>query len=320
MGIESWLFVVNPLSGGRLGERLLRHLRHLVPADRVGDLLSCDLTALVRRCDQEACPLVVMGGDGSVSSVLNVVAEAGMRVPVGVLPLGTGNDLAAHLGVPNWRIPQLGQRLRDLEGFHTVSLDRWQLRGPSLRSWWYNYCSFGADARIAHQFHVLRMRHPEWFRGRGMNKFWYGMLGLLDPPRRLQRTLGSHLAGRLSDSSRSLVLANITSYAGGSRLCDRIDARDGLLDVLALPGGISLALRLQGLRRTTVLARVPRLDIHVRAGTHLQVDGEARPCRAGVYRILYGGQVPVLASRPAVSTVRTAAPMESGRGPEAASA
>src|SRR3954467_13553748 len=42
--------------------------------------------------------VVALGGDGMVHLVLNVVAST--PTPLGIIPAGTGNDLANHLGLP----------------------------------------------------------------------------------------------------------------------------------------------------------------------------------------------------------------------------
>ena len=46
--------------------------------------------------------MFVAGGDGTLNEALNGVAAAGAldRVRFGVIPLGTGNDFAAALGIP----------------------------------------------------------------------------------------------------------------------------------------------------------------------------------------------------------------------------
>ncbi|MCY1140186.1 YegS/Rv2252/BmrU family lipid kinase [Actinoplanes sp. Pm04-4] len=45
--------------------------------------------------------LLVWGGDGMVQRSIDVVAHAGSKVPVGILPAGTGNLLATNLGIPD---------------------------------------------------------------------------------------------------------------------------------------------------------------------------------------------------------------------------
>jgi len=48
--------------------------------------------------DPERSALIVVGGDGMVSLGVNAVAETG--IPLGVVPVGTGNDTARNIGMP----------------------------------------------------------------------------------------------------------------------------------------------------------------------------------------------------------------------------
>ncbi|MBI3998658.1 MAG: diacylglycerol kinase family lipid kinase [Armatimonadetes bacterium] len=45
-------------------------------------------------------PIVAAGGDGIVGEAVNGIIQANSRGPLGILPLGTANDLAAVLGIP----------------------------------------------------------------------------------------------------------------------------------------------------------------------------------------------------------------------------
>ncbi len=51
------------------------------------------------------CPIIAAGGDGSISEVVNGMLEAAgggeLAVPLGVLPLGSANDLVDNLGLPH---------------------------------------------------------------------------------------------------------------------------------------------------------------------------------------------------------------------------
>src|SRR3954454_19780665 len=60
---------------------------------------AADAQALARTAiDDGVDALVALGGDGMVHLALNVVA--GTSTPLGIVPAGTGNDLANHLGLP----------------------------------------------------------------------------------------------------------------------------------------------------------------------------------------------------------------------------
>ncbi len=282
---------------------VLRQLRQLIGRERVGDLLAGDLKRQSAAAAAERVPLVVVGGDGSAASVLNSVVQRKLRVPVAVLPLGTGNDLARYLGMGRWSLEELPQALESLRCCRSRLLDRWVLHGPDLHRWWFNYCSFGADARVCMSFDRLRRRHPQLFVSASVNKAWYGLLGLLDRRRPLTNELRSPLINGSACSVESLVFANINSYAGGTRLHPDIDAADGLLDVVALPGGWSVLPYLQQWRQAAQLACTDGTWVTLRRAGHVQVDGEPFVSRAGVYRIEPAGKVTVLARSLSTTTV-----------------
>src|SRR5512143_4013328 len=74
-----------------------------------------DVTALCRAaCDRGLSLLVSAGGDGTLMSVAN--ALVGRSIPLGILPLGTGNLLAKVLGIPS----KLDEAVKLLSGDHTM--------------------------------------------------------------------------------------------------------------------------------------------------------------------------------------------------------
>ena len=55
--------------------------------------------------------------------------ELEYRPPVGVLPLGTGNDLARHLGWgPGFTGGDICELLRRVAAAHVTLLDRWEVK------------------------------------------------------------------------------------------------------------------------------------------------------------------------------------------------
>ncbi len=303
--MRSLLFVVNPRSGGRAGPWLLARLRERVPAEHVLTIDEADIPAIARllaeRSDRGA--LIACGGDGTAAAVIEAcwLADPRKPVPVGTLPLGTGNDLARHLG---WRprrglqpLTHLDHQLHALQFSPLVGLDRWVLSGAGITQPFYNYLSLGADARVAARFHTLRRDAPWLFRSPAVNKAIYGGAALSEPALRLSEVLDLGPGGpELPSWTRALVLCNVTSYAGGSRLSPRIRGDDGWIDGFALGPAGAMALALARLRRPRAVIR--SAVVHFRLHTPLiaQFDGEPHRLPAGHYTVAHGGRARVISS------------------------
>ena len=106
--------------------------------------------------------LVVVGGDGMVH--LGVQAVAGTGVPLGIVPVGTGNDFAATLGLPVRHPAAAGQALcRALDGGAAGrrALDAAFVTGPGVPPsgrWVAGAVSTGLDAAVNARANLLS--HP----------------------------------------------------------------------------------------------------------------------------------------------------------------
>jgi diacylglycerol kinase (ATP) len=294
-------FVINPASGGGQGSRLAGALRRLAGAERVHLLASCDLPALARAVGGNGA-VVACGGDGTASAVADALWTAlGDHAPaLGVVPLGTGNDLARSLGWPgtapsDGELPRLLERLAQAPA---RALDRWVLEGPGKAQAWFNYLSFGLDARIALAFHRLRRRHPRLIRARLVNQALYGALGLCQPRLDLQRAIRLVGGPSLPPWTAALVAVNIPSYAGGVRLGPAIDAADRRLDLFPVAGGLGLGLVTARVRQPRSLGQAAELELELAHALPFQCDGEPGIADAGRYRVRWGGQVAVLVQAP----------------------
>lgn len=45
--------------------------------------------------------IIIAGGDGTINLVINSLKENGIDIPIGIIPAGTANDYANHIGVPS---------------------------------------------------------------------------------------------------------------------------------------------------------------------------------------------------------------------------
>uniref|UniRef100_A0A8C9R5Y0 Diacylglycerol kinase n=1 Tax=Scleropages formosus TaxID=113540 RepID=A0A8C9R5Y0_SCLFO len=126
------LVFVNSKSGDNQGVKFLRRFKQLLNPAQVFDLVNGGPHLGLRLFQKfDNFRILVCGGDGSVGWVLSEIDKLGLhkQCQLGVLPLGTGNDLARVLG---WGPScdddaQLPQILEKLERASTKMLDRWSV-------------------------------------------------------------------------------------------------------------------------------------------------------------------------------------------------
>ncbi len=165
--------------------------------------------------------VVALGGDGMVHLALQAVAQT--DTPLGVVPAGTGNDLAAALGLP----------LRDTSAAAGVVADL-LVRGRTrpmdavrVGDTWFG-CVLGAgfDSKVNDRANRL-----SWPRGRmRYNLAILAELRVFTPlPFRIE------LDGDVIETDAMLVaVGNAKSYGAGMKVCPGAEIDDGLLDVTIL--------------------------------------------------------------------------------------
>lgn len=226
--------VVNPTAGHGRGAR--RGARFVEAARRRGhevvDVSGPDAASAVQRARQAVVDgldaLVVVGGDGMVHLGAGVVA--GTDLPLGVVPAGSGNDLARVNGLPTHdplaALTAMESAL-DRGPAGTRALDAVSVGPPgySQREWFLGVLSCGVDAAVNARANTL-----SWPRGTG--RYVRALLAEL----RTFRPYGYRLTlddGTTWESTGTLVaVANAAQFGGGMRIAPDARMDDGLLDVL----------------------------------------------------------------------------------------
>jgi diacylglycerol kinase (ATP) len=194
-----------------------------------------------------ASALVVIGGDGTLHAALPALAGTG--VPLGVVPAGTGNDMAAGFGFPPQPLAAATAGAAALRAGARHQVDLVRVAGEDgTRRWYGGVLAAGFDAIV--NARANRMRWP-----RGDRR--YDLAMFLELARLRPRAYQMRLDGVEHRFDGVLVaVGNIASYAGGIRICPTADPTDGLLDVLV--GG--------PMSRTTLTRLRPRAY----RGTHVR--------------------------------------------------
>ncbi|XP_017177121.1 diacylglycerol kinase iota isoform X11 [Mus musculus] len=308
------LVFVNPKSGGNQGTKVLQMFMWYLNPRQVFDLSQegpKDALEMYRKVPN--LRILACGGDGTVGWILSILDELQLspQPPVGVLPLGTGNDLARTL---NWgggyTDEPVSKILCQVEDGTIVQLDRWNLhveRNPDLPpeeledgvcklplNVFNNYFSLGFDAHVTLEFHESREANPEKFNSRFRNKMFYAGAAFSDFLQRSSRDLSKHvkvvcdgtdLTPKIQDLKfQCIVFLNIPRYCAGTMPWgnpgDHHDFEpqrhdDGYIEVIGFTMASLAALQVGGHGERLHQCREVMLLTY--KSIPMQVDGE--PCR-----------------------------------------
>ena len=195
--------------------------------------------------------LVVVGGDGMVN--LGVSTVAGTGLPLGIVPAGTGNDVARALGLPvddaEAAAETVGLALAtDARQVVDAARCAWREPGGAVGGRWFaGVLGAGFDA-------IVNERANRWRWPRGRARYVGAMLRELPVFRPRAYTI--ELDGEVWSTPAMLVaVGNGPSYGGGMRVTPDARLDDGLLDVMVV----------EPISRTELVRIFPR----VYAGTHV---------------------------------------------------
>jgi diacylglycerol kinase (ATP) len=264
----STLLITNPgsRSGGEDLDDLLDRFRSLGKLVIERPEKPEDLPRLIRQHGPDVDQVVIGGGDGTVNLALDALLEVDR--PVGLLPLGTANDLARSLEIPE-----------DLERAYAVILDG---HTRSIDVSWANDVSFINAIGMGLGPAMTREMDSETKSRWGVLAYLVGLVKVFDRQPRFNATI--RVDGR--EETRECVqitVANGIHYGGGMTIAEDAKIDDGKLDVLIVPHQHRLQLlgnadRLRwGRTRNAdnmVHFRCTEIEINTRPELEITVDGE----------------------------------------------
>ena len=243
-------FVINPCSGrNRRRPKLASAIRdfarmHGLEADVVLTEGPRHATQLAYEAASKGCELVVsVGGDGTMNEVAQ--ALVGTPAALALIPCGSGNGLALHLGLPR----SLNAALELIRhGGRYVPIDTGVVNDRAF----FNAMGFGFDAEVSRRFNGLARRGLPAYLRTGLSAIRH---------REAQRC--SIVAGDRTEDIHALLvaIANSDQYGNNARIAPGACIDDGLFDLVAIAP-------LDLLRLTTL---VPRLFLgNLRGSPHVR--------------------------------------------------
>jgi diacylglycerol kinase (ATP) len=241
--VRQFLLIVNRTAGKGKAHLLAAHAAHLLrqrghgvriavassPAQVKGLIASCDAGVRVICC----------GGDGTVHGLIGACVQRGLVM--GVLPAGTGDDIARTLGVHAFSV---ADHVDLWEQSDPVAVDLGYIE--PYNEYFLGVLSAGFDSRVNER--ANRRPGGKW-------RYVVAMIGEIGGLRPVRYQVAHD---GVTDAWDGLLVCvgNGRTYGSGMAVCPMADCRDGYLDVTWV-GGVSIR-------------RFLRLFPQVYSGTHVQ--------------------------------------------------
>ncbi len=241
------LVIVNPSAGGGRAAQSVGWIRDQLAARPDTRLEITNLPGDAERLSSDAGReghdrVIAVGGDGTIAEVVNGLMAGSAEVELGIVPAGSGNDLARSLGLPHnrascWMIG-MGRHARPIDLARVTN-------GGGASRWLVSAGGIGFDAQVA----AAMADRAGWQRGRA----GYLLTTLSELRRFTNRSIEITVDGgaRMARQVLFVAIANGANYGGGMRIAPDAQLDDGWLD-LCIVGNIS---RLGALRQMPNLYR-----------------------------------------------------------------
>lgn len=161
----------------------------------------------------------VSGGDGTINTVVNIMASRGIDLPLGIFPFGTANDLASYLKIP--------KDVRKCCNIITEGKIRRVDIGKVNDRYFINVCSAGLLSDISYKTDT-NMKNA-------LGKIAYYIKGIEEIPKftpiKMRMQYGDNI---IEDNFLLFLILNGSSAGGFTKLAPGAIIDDGYMDVLAI--------------------------------------------------------------------------------------
>lgn len=218
-------FIYNPMSGtGIIKENLDLVIEKYQDKDlniipfRIGEKHKledafCDI-------DSSFHHILIAGGDGTINRAINILKNKNIDIPIAILPLGTANDFAKHIGMPSEINLALDKILNG--EIHDIDL------GKANDKYFINVFSFGLFSDISQKTPTSQKNT--------IGKLAYYFNGIKEIP--AFKKININVESSIFTYSGSCIIFFVFNgrTAGNINISYKSEIDDGLLDLLIIKG------------------------------------------------------------------------------------
>lgn len=260
-------------------------------ASRTGATLHCTNTrdearaAVDRAIKADAETIVACGGDGTVSLIINRMQQKGSRATLGVIPLGTANELCRSLAMPR----DLEEALHTIDAGRKRVIDLAAITTPEMTRIFSNTAGGGNTDRVLSEMDPDLKR--EW-------KAWSYIrkaIEILTELTTYNVTVTCDEGAPEQFSIWNFVVGNGRTAGGGLSVAPAADIEDGWLDLVMVLDGEPIDIPTLGAKllmggyledERTVFRRAKRIEIQSDPPMVFIADGEVLKGQPGVFEVL----------------------------------
>jgi YegS/Rv2252/BmrU family lipid kinase len=210
------LFIINERSGSKRKYDVAEVIRRRSPFDH--EIVACarkeDLDPIIDRAERDSLDVVfAVGGDGTVHETAKRLI--GRKLALGILPIGSGNGFARHIGLS----ADPATALISCVGGRIVTIDTASVNGhPFL-----GVMGIGFDAVIADRFASSTVRGLQTYIREGLRAF------VEFKAEEYEVTANGNTTRRCAFV---IAVANSGQYGNNARIAPLASLQDGLLDIV----------------------------------------------------------------------------------------
>lgn len=160
--------------------------------------------------------ILIAGGDGTIDTVVNAMKKRDIDIPIGIIPVGTANDFAKHLGMPQ----DAGACVEQILDSHAVGVDL----GKVNDNYFVNVLSTGLFTDVSQKTDT-NLKNT-------IGKLAYYLKGLEELPNFRKLDVKITANGTVFNEPIYLMLVFNGQTAGNFKLATKAKVQDGFLDVV----------------------------------------------------------------------------------------